>query len=82
MKILGIEGIRDTLRQIIEEVGLKGLRRGDAQISDFHANIIVNLGNATASDINFLIEKTITVVKDKKGISLEPEVLKVGNWES
>ncbi len=67
--------------KIIQESGLKGIIRGDAQISDFHANIIVNLGNATSSDINFLINRVIKEVKDQKGIVLEPEVLKVGLWE-
>lgn len=67
--------------KIIEDAGLKGLIKGGAQISTFHGNIIVNIGHATSSDINFLIEETIAVVKEKKGFILEPEVLKIGNWE-
>lgn len=67
--------------KIIEDAGLKGLKKGDAQISDFHANIIVNLGNAKASDINYLINKIIRTVYNKQGLTLEPEVLKIGNWE-
>ncbi|QEN03584.1 UDP-N-acetylmuramate dehydrogenase [Thiospirochaeta perfilievii] len=67
--------------KIIEDAGLKGQIKGGAQISTFHGNIIVNLGDATASDINYLIDKTIDVVKNKTGYILEPEVLKVGIWE-
>jgi UDP-N-acetylmuramate dehydrogenase len=67
--------------KIIEDAGLKGEIRGGAQISTFHANIIVNLGTATASDINFLINKVIDVVYKTQGFTLETEVLKVGNWE-
>lgn len=67
--------------KIIEDAGLKGLRKGDAQISDFHANIIINLGNALSSDIDYLIKKTIQTVYKQRGFRLEPEVLKVGNWE-
>ncbi len=67
--------------KLIEDAGLKGLIKGGAQISTFHGNIIVNLGTATSSDINYLIDKTIKVVKEKTGFILEPEVLKVGNWE-
>lgn len=67
--------------KIIEDLGLKGLIKGGAQISDFHANIIVNLGDAKSSDINYLINKIISEVKTERGFILEPEVLKVGNWE-
>lgn len=67
--------------KIIEDAGLKGEIKGGAQISTFHGNIIINLGNATSSDINFLINKVIDTVKQQKGIVLEPEILKVGNWE-
>lgn len=67
--------------KIIEEAGLKGLKKGNAQISDFHANIIVNLGNAKSSDIYFLIQRVIKEVKDKRGFIMEPEVLLVGDWE-
>lgn len=67
--------------KIIEDCGIKGLTKGGAQISEFHGNIIVNRDNATSSDINYLIETCIDKVKEKFGFQLEPEVLKVGNWE-
>jgi len=59
---------------LIEAVGLKGFRIGDAQISEKHANFIINLGNATATDIRTLIEKVQTTVWQEKGIQLVTEV--------
>ncbi|MDI6766572.1 MAG: UDP-N-acetylmuramate dehydrogenase [Bacteroidota bacterium] len=66
----------------IEESGLKGARSGDAQISDKHANFIINIGNATAKDVMTLIEKTRNTVKDKFGILLELEVKLLGFEEN
>ncbi len=60
--------------RLIEECGLKGLQIGGAQVSEKHANFIVNTGNATASDIREVIEKVQAVVKEKKSISLHTEV--------
>ncbi|NLC51695.1 MAG: UDP-N-acetylmuramate dehydrogenase [Firmicutes bacterium] len=59
---------------LIEEAGLKGLRIGDAQISEIHANFIVNLGKARASDIFALISAVREKVKEKFGIDLELEI--------
>lgn len=59
---------------LIESCGLKGKRIGNAAISDSHANIIVNLGNATAKDVLDLIDLARTSVKQKFGISLELEL--------
>ncbi|MDH7576418.1 MAG: UDP-N-acetylmuramate dehydrogenase [Bacillota bacterium] len=64
--------------QLIEMAGLKGLRLGDAQVSQKHANFIVNLGNATASQIIALMEIIQERVKNQFGVSLEPEVRVVG----
>jgi UDP-N-acetylmuramate dehydrogenase len=64
--------------RIIEEMGMKGMKVGDAQISDKHANFIVNKGKATASDVLDLIALIQARVKKEKGISLEPEVVIVG----
>jgi len=65
--------------QIIDELGLKGLQAGGAQIAPFHANIIINTGNATAKDIRALVDKTAAKVKAAKGFSLEPEILFIGD---
>ncbi len=64
--------------QLIEEAGLKGLRIGDAQISSKHANFIVNLGNARATDAILLIKKIQQDVFHRTGIMLEVEWKIVG----
>jgi len=66
--------------QIIDELGLKGYKKGGAQIAPFHGNIIINTGNACAADIRALVEETALKVKDKTGFILEPEILFVGEW--
>jgi UDP-N-acetylmuramate dehydrogenase len=61
---------------LIEQAGLKGRRIGSAQISEKHANFIVNLGGATAADVRALIELAQSTVKEP----LELEVQLVGDW--
>lgn len=63
---------------LIEQSGLKGYRVGDAQISEKHANFVINLGNATASDIMKLIEEVKKTVLEKTGYRLECEIRVVG----
>jgi len=60
--------------QIIEECGLKGLQIGDAQISEKHANFIINKGNATFKDVTELIKVVKETVKEHKDIDLELEI--------
>lgn len=64
--------------QLIEEAGLKGLRIGDAQISSKHANFIINLGNARATDAILLIKKIQQDVFHRTGTMLEVEWKIVG----
>lgn len=64
--------------KIIERCGLKGLRLGDAAVSERHANFIVNMGSAGAGDVTGLIEKIREDVRAKTGISLETEVKIIG----
>ena len=59
---------------LIDACGLKGLRIGDAEISTKHANFIINLGSATASDIISLMQVVIDKVAAKFNVSLETEV--------
>lgn len=59
---------------LIDRAGLKGMRVGDAMVSDVHANYIVNLGNALAEDIILLADKVRKKVSDQFNIQLEPEV--------
>ncbi len=65
--------------KLIEGCGLKGKRIGDAQVSEKHANFIVNLGNASATDIESLIGEVRTTVLDKTGFDLQTEVRIVGD---
>jgi len=66
--------------QLIEELGLKGLRRGGAKISEKHANFIVNDQNAKARDIKDLIDLVKEAVLEKHNIELKVEQELV-NWE-
>lgn len=68
----------DYAARLIEASGLKGFQIGGAAVSEKHANFIVNQGNATAVDIEALIEHIQLQVKVKFGIELETEVCKVG----
>lgn len=60
--------------KLIEDAGLKGVRVGDAQVSDLHCGFIVNLGNATFEEVYDLIKLVQKVVKDKFDVDLETEV--------
>ncbi len=64
--------------RLIDEAGGKGMRVGGAEVSQRHANFIVNTGRAKASDILALIEEVRGLVKDKFGVELQPEVKIIG----
>lgn len=64
--------------RLIEELGLKGLRRGDVQVSKKHANFIVNKGQGTASDMITLIKIIQEAARKEKGINLETEIAIIG----
>jgi UDP-N-acetylmuramate dehydrogenase len=64
--------------KLIEAVGMRGMRRGDAAISEKHCNFFVNEGNATAADVAWLIAEAQRRVKEQFGVSLEREVEFVG----
>ena len=64
--------------RLIQELGLKGERVGGAEISSVHANFIVNTGNATAVDINQLIELIQDRVEQRHAVRLHPEVKRLG----
>lgn len=68
--------------RLIDELGLKGTRVGDAMVSDVHANFFVNLGNATATDVLRLIELVRQRAREARGIELETEVEIVGEEPS
>ncbi len=69
----------DVAGRLVEQVGLKGLTRGGAQISERHGNFIVNRGGATARDVLWLIDRAAAEVKNKTGVALELEIQVVGS---
>lgn len=73
-----IEGV--GAGRLIDQCGLKGHRQGDAQISHIHANIMVNLGHATAKDVRQLITIAQMAVRQKFGLELEPEIGFIGEF--
>ncbi|MGH8625550.1 MAG: UDP-N-acetylmuramate dehydrogenase [Gammaproteobacteria bacterium] len=65
--------------RLIEETGLKGLRIGGAFVSEKHANFFINGGDASAADIEALIDRVALAVEAKQGVRLIPEVRIVGD---
>jgi UDP-N-acetylmuramate dehydrogenase len=64
--------------QLVEAAGCRGLRMGDAQVSQMHTNFLINLGKATAADIETLGETVRQRVKESSGVELEWEIKRVG----
>jgi UDP-N-acetylmuramate dehydrogenase len=73
-----IEGV--GAGRLIDQVGLKGFRHGDAQISHIHANIMVNLGKATATNVRELIAIAQEKVRAQFGQNLEVEIGFIGEF--
>jgi UDP-N-acetylmuramate dehydrogenase len=71
----------DYSGRLIEELGLKGMTRGGAKISERHANFIVNVGGARAADVAELIREAHNRVYDRFGVDLELEVELRGEWK-
>jgi UDP-N-acetylmuramate dehydrogenase len=68
----------DSAGRVVEAAGLKGVQVGDAQVSEKHANFIVNQGNASAKDVLALIKKVQAQVLRKTGVKLELELKLAG----
>ena len=64
--------------QLIDAAGCRGLRRGNAQVSEMHCNFLINTGEATAADIEGLGEEVRARVKAKFGVELEWEIKRIG----
>jgi len=73
-----IEGV--GAGRLVDQCGLKGFRVGDAQISHMHANIMINLGHATAKDVRTLIETARQRVREKFNQDLQPEIGFIGEF--
>lgn len=72
----------DFAARLIEATGLKGYSIGGAEVSQKHANFIVNTGNATAADIEQLIEYVQSEVASKQGVELHTEVCVIGDKQT
>jgi UDP-N-acetylmuramate dehydrogenase len=70
----------DYAGRLIEAVGLKGHRVGNATWSPVHANFVTNLGGATARDVLALVNLARSRVKERFGVTLEPEVRLLGEF--
>jgi UDP-N-acetylmuramate dehydrogenase len=66
--------------KLLDGLGMRGRRIGDAMVSEWHANIFVNAGRATAADMRALVELARAEAKEKLGVELEPEVLMAGEF--
>lgn len=71
----------DYAGRLLEESGLKGLRVGNAGISELHANFFVNHGEATAAEVYALIQQARAIVLEKFDIDLTLEVELIGEWK-
>lgn len=74
-----IEGV--GAGRLVDQIGMKGYRIGDAQISHMHANIMVNLGHATAKDVRALIAEAQRKVMERFEMRLETEIGFVGEFD-
>lgn len=72
------DGEKLSAWKLNDEAGMRGARRGGAQLSEKHANFLINTGDATAADIEGLGEDIRAAVKAKHGIELEWEIKRVG----
>ncbi|MDQ2783655.1 MAG: UDP-N-acetylmuramate dehydrogenase [Chloroflexota bacterium] len=72
----------DAAGRLIEACGLKGLTIGQAQVSPVHANFIVNLGKATATEVIAVGDRCRACVMARFGIALHYEVQRIGRWET
>jgi len=72
----------DHAARLIEACGLKGRMQGGAQVSEKHANFIINTGTATAQDIETLLLQVQGTVEQRLGVRLEPEVRIVGERQA
>ena len=64
--------------KLVDEAGCRGLSVGDAQVSELHSNFLINLGRASAADIETLGETVRARVKEKSGVALEWEIKRIG----
>ena len=67
--------------KLIDDAGLRGFSYGGAQVSEKHCGFVINKDHATAKDIVTLMKEVNRIVTKKFGVSLEPEVKMIGEFE-
>ncbi len=67
--------------KLVNDSGLRGYSIGGAQVSELHTNFIINKSNATSTDIRNLVNHVITVIKQKYGIDMHPEIKFLGEFD-
>ena len=74
------EGIPASAGALVDRAGLKGAAHHGARVSPTHANFIINDGSAAAADIHALIEQCRSAVKDRFGVTLQNEIIYLGDF--
>jgi UDP-N-acetylmuramate dehydrogenase len=72
------DGIPPSAGALVDRAGLKGVREGNARVSETHANFIVNEGGATARDVRRLIDRCKREVRERFGVELREEIVCLG----
>jgi UDP-N-acetylmuramate dehydrogenase len=67
--------------ELIDQAGCRGLRQGDAQVSEKHCNFLINLGNATAHDLETLGDTVRQRVAQHSGVQLHWEIKRLGRTQ-
>ena len=67
--------------KLIQDAGLRGFTVGGAQVSEKHCGFVINKENATAQDVHELMKQVQKKVQDTFGVKLEPEVIRLGEFE-
>ncbi|MCR6643993.1 MAG: UDP-N-acetylmuramate dehydrogenase [Terricaulis sp.] len=75
---LGADGHKLSAWKLVDEAGMRGARRGGAQVSEKHANFLINTGEASAADIEGLGEDVRAAVQAKHGVALDWEIKRIG----
>jgi UDP-N-acetylmuramate dehydrogenase len=70
----------DKAWRLVDAAGCRGLKLGGAQVSEKHANFLINTGEATSADIEGLGEEVRRRVSEREGVTLEWEIQRVGRW--
>lgn len=66
--------------KLIQDAGLRGFRIGNAQVSEKHCGFVINLGGATAAEVSELMTEVVRRVEETSGVTLKPEVKRIGEF--